>query len=111
MLCCNSAVNIKHEGEESWNNMWQKIRSIWKYVHKNYKDDFDWFLLGGDDMYFIMENLKSYLESEEIVSAKNLQKGTSICYCTQISTICLPTCIIDRPFPWASILPAESSGV
>ena len=71
-----SAVNIKHEGEESWNNMWQKIRSIWKYVHLNYRDDFDWFLLGGDDMYYIVENLKTYLESTEVVTAKKLQKGT-----------------------------------
>jgi hypothetical protein len=69
------AVNIKHEGEESWNNMWQKIRSIWKYVHKNYRDDFDWFLLGGDDMFYIMENLKTYLESKEIVDAQKLNKG------------------------------------
>mmetsp|Transcript_9694 Transcript_9694/g.16078 ORF Transcript_9694/g.16078 Transcript_9694/m.16078 type:complete len:955 (+) Transcript_9694:76-2940(+) len=69
------SVNIKHEGDESWNNMWQKIRSIWKYVHKNYRDDFDWFLLGGDDMYYIVENLKTYLESKEVVAAKQLDKG------------------------------------
>lgn len=69
------SVNIRHEGEESWNNMWQKIRFIWKYVHKHFRNDFDWFLLGGDDMFYIVENLKKYLESPEIVKAREQQKG------------------------------------
>jgi glycoprotein-N-acetylgalactosamine 3-beta-galactosyltransferase len=60
------ALAITHEGEESYNNMWQKSRSIWRYVGAHYMDDFDWFLLGGDDMYYIVENLRYYLGSKEI---------------------------------------------
>ena len=38
--------------------MWAKIRSIWTYVAANYVDDFDYFHLGGDDLYVIAENLR-----------------------------------------------------
>ena len=47
--------------------MWQKARSIWKYIAKHYLHDFDYFLLGGDDMFYIAENLYSYLNSDEIM--------------------------------------------
>jgi glycoprotein-N-acetylgalactosamine 3-beta-galactosyltransferase len=42
--------------------MWQKSRSIWKYVYAHYMDKFDYFLMGGDDMFYIVENLRHYLE-------------------------------------------------
>jgi hypothetical protein len=62
-----SAIEILHEGDEDYQNMWQKSRSIWKYIHAHYIDTFDYFLLGGDDMFYIMENLRDYLASDEIV--------------------------------------------
>lgn len=49
---------IKHEGKEEWENMWQKSRAIWKYINFHYKDDYDWFVLGGDDIFLIVENLR-----------------------------------------------------
>lgn len=49
---------IKHEGPEGWDNMWQKSRAIWKYIDRHYKNDFDWFVLGGDDIFLIVENLR-----------------------------------------------------
>lgn len=49
---------IKHEGPEEWDNMWQKSRAIWKYIDRHYKNDFDWFVLGGDDIFLIVENLR-----------------------------------------------------
>ena len=51
--------------------MWQKVRSIHSYVYDNYYQDFDWFHIGGDDMYLLVENLRLYLESEEIQTAQN----------------------------------------
>lgn len=62
---CHS-VAIPHEGEESYQNMWQKSRNIWKYIHHHYRDDYDWFLLGGDDMFITAENLRKYLLSKEL---------------------------------------------
>lgn len=65
------AVNIPHIGKEAYNNMWQKVRAMWSYVYDHYYDDYDWFMIGGDDMYVLVENLRLYLESEEIVNASN----------------------------------------
>ncbi len=65
------AVNIPHEGPEEYNNIWQKVRSMWSYIYDNYYDKYDWFHIGGDDLFLIVENLKYYLESEEIRTASN----------------------------------------
>jgi glycoprotein-N-acetylgalactosamine 3-beta-galactosyltransferase len=54
-------VHLEHAGNESYNNMWQKVRSIWFYVYKHYRNDFDFFHLGGDDLYVIVENLRTFL--------------------------------------------------
>jgi len=64
-------VNIPHEGNEEYNNIWQKIRSVWSYIYDNYYESYDWFHIGGDDLYILVENLRLYLESEEIQLAAN----------------------------------------
>lgn len=40
------SVDIKHKGPEAYNNMWQKVRSIWLYVHRHHVHDFDYFVIG-----------------------------------------------------------------
>jgi glycoprotein-N-acetylgalactosamine 3-beta-galactosyltransferase len=65
------AVDIPHEGPEEYNNIWQKVRSMWSYIYDNYYDKYDWFHIGGDDLYLIVENLRLYLESDEIRTAQN----------------------------------------
>ena len=56
------SVDLPHFVEEAYDNMWQKTRCILAYVHdKNYLDDYDYFWLGGDDFYVIVENLVNYL--------------------------------------------------
>ena len=64
-------VNIVHEGPEEYKNIWQKVRSMWSYIYDNYYERYDWFHIGGDDMYLLVENLRLYLESEEILTAQN----------------------------------------
>jgi glycoprotein-N-acetylgalactosamine 3-beta-galactosyltransferase len=64
-------VEIPHEGPEEYNNIWQKVRSMWSYIYDNYYNDYDWFHIGGDDLFLIVENLRLYLESEEIQTAQN----------------------------------------
>ncbi|KAL7452351.1 hypothetical protein ACHAWC_006130, partial [Mediolabrus comicus] len=65
------SVNIPHEGKEVYGNMWQKVRTMWSYVYDNYYEEYDWFHIGGDDMYVLVENLRLYLESEEIQLASS----------------------------------------
>lgn len=57
------AIALQHDGPESYDNMWQKVRSIWKYVGAHYLNDFDWFFIGGDDMFVLPNNLRTYLAS------------------------------------------------
>ncbi|CAM9231942.1 unnamed protein product [Ectocarpus fasciculatus] len=64
-----NTFKIKREGLDEDGNMWQKSRAIWKYINFHYKDDFDWFILGGDDLFLIVENLRKYLLSDEVKSA------------------------------------------
>jgi hypothetical protein len=54
-------IDLVHPGEESYKNMWQKSRSIWAYIHKHYLSDYDYFHLGGDDHFVIVENLRQFL--------------------------------------------------
>jgi len=61
-----NTVNIPHFGPEHYNSVWMKVRSIWSYIYKTYYDDYDFFYLGGDDYYLIVENLRTYLSSREI---------------------------------------------
>jgi glycoprotein-N-acetylgalactosamine 3-beta-galactosyltransferase len=60
-----SALNIPHEGPEAYDNMWTKVVSIWKYVYEQYRAEFDWFYIAGDDTFLIVENLLQYLHSLE----------------------------------------------
>lgn len=73
-----STIAIDHEGEENYHNIWQKIRSVWRYIWMHFREEFDWFLLGGDDMYVIVENLRYFLESPIIVAERMKGNGMYI---------------------------------
>lgn len=53
--------------EESYTNMWQKTRTIWKHVRDHYLDDYDYFFLGGDDVYLLVENLRVFLSELSLI--------------------------------------------
>jgi hypothetical protein len=55
------AVHLPHQGDEFYGNMWQKTRSMVAFMYDYYLDDFDYFLLCGDDTFVILENLRNYL--------------------------------------------------
>lgn len=57
------AISLVHDGPEEYSNMWQKVRSIWRFVGEHYLDDYDWFFIGGDDLFVMPHNLKTYLAS------------------------------------------------
>ena len=42
-----------------------RTRSNWRYVHTHYRNDFDLFIFGGDDMYVLVENLRAYVQTDE----------------------------------------------
>jgi hypothetical protein len=55
------AVDLPHQGTEEYGNMWQKTRSMMAFMYDYYLEDFDYFLLCGDDTFVILENLRNYL--------------------------------------------------
>jgi len=63
------SAHVTHEGPEEYGNIWQKVRSIWKYVQTAYAADFDWFFIGGDDLFVIPSNLRAYLHSPAMLEA------------------------------------------
>ena len=66
------SYKIEHEGKEEYSNMWQKSRSIWKFIHDNYIDEgFDYFILGGEDLFVIPTNLRAYLQSLKLDPSKD----------------------------------------
>jgi glycoprotein-N-acetylgalactosamine 3-beta-galactosyltransferase len=67
------AVNMLHQGEAVYNNMWQKVRSTLAYIYDHYLEDYDYFHICGDDTYVVVENLKSYLDSPQVMA---LLKGS-----------------------------------
>jgi hypothetical protein len=55
------AVDLPHRGPEEYSNMWQKTRSMVAFMYDYFLEDYDYFLLAGDDTYIILENLRNYL--------------------------------------------------
>ena len=64
-----SAFAIGHSSphfQDSYDRMWLKVQSIWRAIATTFLDLYDFFLLGGDDMYVIVENLRLYLDSKHV---------------------------------------------
>ena len=70
-----SALHVHRRGPESFNNIWQKIRATLivadKYIigENNSSSSFDWIFVSGDDTYVLVDSLRAYLESSEIIHA------------------------------------------
>jgi glycoprotein-N-acetylgalactosamine 3-beta-galactosyltransferase len=50
------------------NHLWQKHKASLQYVYDHYRHDFDWFYKADDDAYVIVENLRQYLKTPEIIN-------------------------------------------
>jgi len=58
------AVHLVHEGPEEYDNMWLKVRAMWQYVYKHYRNDYDYFHIGGDDMFVIPQNIRRMVSDD-----------------------------------------------
>jgi len=65
------AIDLPHFGEESYGNMWQKIRTMWSYAYEHYADEYDYFYICGDDVYVVVDNLRAFLNSPQIQALEN----------------------------------------
>jgi len=66
-----AAVNILHQGNEEYKNMWQKVRSTLAYIYDNYLEEYHYFHICGDDAYLVLENFRSYLDGPEVSALRN----------------------------------------
>mmetsp|Transcript_24808 Transcript_24808/g.35575 ORF Transcript_24808/g.35575 Transcript_24808/m.35575 type:complete len:493 (+) Transcript_24808:32-1510(+) len=66
-----AAVNILHQGDEEYKNMWQKVRSTFAYIYDNYLEEYDYFHICGDDTYLVVDNFRSYLEGPQVSALRN----------------------------------------
>eukprot|EP00957_Ditylum_brightwellii_P176191 13415612-Ditylum_brightwellii.AAC.1 len=46
--------------------MWQKIRSMWAYAYQ-YREEYDFFHIAGDDVYIAIDNMQAYFDSTEVI--------------------------------------------
>jgi len=65
------AIDLLHLGPEEYGNMWQKTRSILAYAHDNYREDYDFFYMGGDDIFVAVDNLRAHLDGPEVSELEN----------------------------------------
>ena len=57
--------------EEAYQNLWQKVRHMWKHVHDHHLGDYDYFYISGDDVYLIVDNLRAYLEDLSALESRS----------------------------------------
>ena len=65
------SIDLVHEGPESYDNMWQKVRSMWAYAYDHYLDEYDFFHICGDDTYIVVENLRAFLDGPYVSKLEN----------------------------------------
>ncbi|CAJ1933565.1 unnamed protein product [Cylindrotheca closterium] len=67
----NGGIDLPHFGEESYGNMWQKVRTMWSYAYEHYANEYDYFYICGDDVYVVVDNLRAFLNSPRIQELEN----------------------------------------
>ena len=61
-----SVKEVNGPQTESYTQMWKKTQMIWSVVASSLVNQYDYFLLGGDDLYVIVENLRQLLNSDHL---------------------------------------------
>ncbi|CAB9508214.1 acetylgalactosamine 3-beta-galactosyltransferase 1 [Seminavis robusta] len=64
-------VDIPHRFDESYRNLWQKMRSNLGYTYDNFLNQFDYFYIANDDAHVIIENMRRFLGVLEIRGLTN----------------------------------------
>lgn len=72
-------IDLPHVGPEDYDNMWQKIRSMWTYAYDHYLEDYDYFYIAGDDTFVLLDHMRLFLQGPQV---QRLEEG----YLDRIST-------------------------
>ena len=68
-------VRIPHGGDEVYLRKWLRVKATWTFVYENYYEAYDWFYFSNDMVFLLVENLRLYLESDEIKAASTYADG------------------------------------
>jgi glycoprotein-N-acetylgalactosamine 3-beta-galactosyltransferase len=71
---------LPHDGPETYQNLWNKVQTMWQYVYHHYLSDFDWFLISGDDTFVIPDNVRrvaAYYQAESQTNRGNSSSNNS----------------------------------
>ena len=88
------SIDLTHNGDESYSNMWQKVRSMWAYVYDHYLEEYDYFHIGGDDTYVVVENLRAYINGPEVI---RLEDGYQDAFASKTTPPWIPQVMGPRP--------------
>ena len=72
-----NAIALQQPGGESYANMWQKIRAMWKYVYEHYADEYEYFHICGEDVYVVVDNSRACVSSNNEMT--RLQEVEPVC--------------------------------
>ena len=61
--------------KESYDDMWMKSVDIWRIVRSGLMDDYDYFLIGGDDLFVAVGHLRHLLTSTEFPYRQRHERG------------------------------------
>lgn len=67
-----SIGSIRINASSAYDELWGKHRETLRYIYSTYKNEYDWFFKADDDTFVIVENLRAFLNSEE-VQARNAE--------------------------------------
>jgi len=65
------SIDLPHPGPETYGNIWQKTRSMWAYAHDHYRNDYDFFTVGGDDLYVAVDNLRAFVDGPYVMALED----------------------------------------
>ena len=61
-------VQLRSRGKEgSYGAIWQKVRAILAHLYLHHLDDYDFFHICGDDTFILLDNLRAFVSSEQVV--------------------------------------------
>lgn len=61
VLSEHTTVIQPEHGPEAYDNMYHKVRAIWRFIFYTYSSEYDFFSICGDDTYMIVDNLRLVL--------------------------------------------------
>lgn len=69
----SGSVPVFHVGAtnqpQAFDNAWQLFRSMLAYIYEEHYANYDWFHVGNDHHFVIVDHLRAYLNSDEIAAA------------------------------------------